>query len=435
VITLKRNMELDRKTRGSHMQKKCMVCPQSLLVTENLKKEDGLVLRSVYHTSKRHFYTLKCWIDNYYQKRIFQKNKMMMSISKEMVILVSKDGQNSEKFEKTEFENEDKVQQLIHENIENLPFYGQNEELRLLSISREFSTKHGPIDVLAIDENGDIYVIEAKLHKNSTRREIVAQVIDYASAMWADYKNFDRFENQLNQRTGQNLRDFIKNSDVFSGLGEDDLDTLVDKIKRNLAVGNFKFVLVMDELDEQLTNVIDFINSECSFSIYAVTFDYYNPEGLEIIIPNVYGREAEKSSRIKSSSSRKKWDENSFFEDLRKKIPNYIEQARKLYDFSKETPNCRIKFGSGATQGSINPVFQKISPMKSLFTLRSNGNFSFNFHWIDENDKQKEYRDKFIEKLSQIPELDVSANDKTKFKSVPLEIWTKHTDEIIRIRM
>jgi len=358
---------------------------------------------------------------------------MMMSTSIEMVILVSKDGQNSEKFEKTEFENEDKVQQLIHENIENLPFYGQNEELRLLSISREFSTKHGPIDVLAIDENGDIYVIEAKLHKNSTRREIVAQVIDYASAMWADYKNFDRFENQLNQRTGQNLRDFIKNSDVFSGLGEDDLDTLVDKIKRNLAVGNFKFVLVMDELDEQLTNVIDFINSECSFSIYAVTFDYYNPEGLEIIIPNVYGREAEKSSRIKSSSSRKRWDENSFFEDLRKKIPNYIEQARKLYDFSKETPNCRIKFGSGATQGSINPVFQKISPMKSLFTLRSNGNFSFNFHWIDENDKQKEYRDKFIEKLSQIPELDVSANDKTKFKSVPLEIWTKHTDEIIRI--
>ena len=65
MITLKKNMELDRKIRGSHMQKKCMVYPQSLLVTENLKKEDGLVLRSVYHTSKRHFYTLKCWIDNH----------------------------------------------------------------------------------------------------------------------------------------------------------------------------------------------------------------------------------------------------------------------------------------------------------------------------------------------------------------------------------
>jgi len=349
-----------------------------------------------------------------------------------LTLIISKDGQNSEKFEKTEFKNEDKVQQLIHENVENLPFYGQNEELRLLSISREFSTKHGPIDVLGIDENGDIYVIEAKLHKNSTRREIVAQVIDYASAMWDEYKNFDRFENQLNEKTGQNLTDFIKNSDVFSGLEGEELSALVDKIKRNLADGNFKFVLVMDELEEKLTSVVDFLNSKCSFSIYAVTFDYYNPEGLEIIIPNVYGREAEKSSSIKSSSGRKRWDENSFFEDVRKNIPNYFRQVEKLYTFSKETPNCRIKFGSGVTGGSINPVFQKISP-RSLFTLTSKGKFSFNFHWINEDDKQKEYRDIFIEKLSKIPEFDVSTNDKTRFKSVPLEIWTKFTDEIISV--
>ena len=65
MITLKKNMDLDRKTHGSHMQKKCMVCPQSQLVTENLKKEDGLVLRSVYHKLKRHFCTLKCWINNH----------------------------------------------------------------------------------------------------------------------------------------------------------------------------------------------------------------------------------------------------------------------------------------------------------------------------------------------------------------------------------
>lgn len=89
-----------------------------------------------------------------------------------MTIIISKEGK-SEKVEKDEFVHEDKIQELIHKNVENLPFYGQDDELRLLSLGREFPTRHGPIDVLGIDIDGNIYIIEAKLHKNSTRRDVV----------------------------------------------------------------------------------------------------------------------------------------------------------------------------------------------------------------------------------------------------------------------
>jgi hypothetical protein len=235
-----------------------------------------------------------------------------------MTIIVAKDGEKSKKIEKSNFELEDKIQDLIHNNAENLPFYGQDESLRLLSLGREFPTHHGPIDVIGIDDLGEIYIIEAKLHKNSTRREVVAQVMDYASAIWAEYKNFEEFQRKLKDKTGFDLKEFVKKNNPFSDIDDNDIEQIVQKVKQNIQTGNFKFVIVMDKLDDKLTNIIDFLNIKSSFSIYAVTFDYYKPEGFEIIIPNVYGRESEKASTIKSTSIRNNWNKDDFDEEFSK---------------------------------------------------------------------------------------------------------------------
>ncbi len=255
-----------------------------------------------------------------------------------MTIIVSKEGKDSEKVEKSDFIKEDKIQELIHNNVEHLPFYGQDESIRLLSLGREFPTHHGPIDVIGIDDLGGIYIIEAKLHKNSTRREVVAQVMDYASAIWAEYKNFEEFEKKIKERTGlQNLQEFIEKNNPFSDIEDNDIEQIVQKVKQNIQTGNFKFVIVMDKLDEKLTNIIDFLNSKSSFSIYAVTFDYYKPEGFEIIIPNVYGRESEKASTIKSTSVRNNWNKDDFDEVFSKTNHNTKtkEAIESLITFTK----------------------------------------------------------------------------------------------------
>lgn len=51
---------------------------------------------------------------------------------------------------------------------------------RLLVIGRQVETSFGGIiDILCIDENGDLVIIELK--RDKTPREITAQVLDYAS--------------------------------------------------------------------------------------------------------------------------------------------------------------------------------------------------------------------------------------------------------------
>ena len=50
---------------------------------------------------------------------------------------------------------------------------------------RELQTGAGPLDVVVIDADGQITLVECKLASNAQiRREIVGQVLDYASSLW-----------------------------------------------------------------------------------------------------------------------------------------------------------------------------------------------------------------------------------------------------------
>src|SRR5437870_3495998 len=68
---------------------------------------------------------------------------------------------------------EDMIQGWISEHPE---LFGLN----LLIIGREVATAHGgSIDLLGIDDEGDLAILELK--RDRTPREIIAQVLDYAS--------------------------------------------------------------------------------------------------------------------------------------------------------------------------------------------------------------------------------------------------------------
>ena len=83
-----------------------------------------------------------------------------------MSIIISKQGQTAQKLDRAEFEKEDYLQNYIHENPESIPVYEIEADKKLFVVAREFSTESGPIDALAIDKDGDIYVVETKLYKN-----------------------------------------------------------------------------------------------------------------------------------------------------------------------------------------------------------------------------------------------------------------------------
>ena len=351
-----------------------------------------------------------------------------------MTIIVSKDSSKFKKIESANFALEVNLQEKIHEGeIMKKIKLGPDEDLTLLTLAREFSTTSGPIDVIAIDTEGDIYIIETKLKKNSDRREILAQIIDYAGAMWDEFRDFNKFEEKLKDNpsfSAKSLSELIRNSD-FEIRSDLDIDKIIEKIKQNFEHGSFKFVTVWDKLESKLTNAIRYLNEKSHLTVYAVTFEYYKDAGLEILIPSVYGREAEKRSVVKGK--RMKWTIDTIHEEFKKNLSsNEYSAFEKLEQFLNENADEPLKIGTGA-HGSIGPVFKKLCPdefPRSFLTLYGDGQMVINYAWL-----KAEYRNKIAEKFSENPDLKIDFNaDLAKaYPRYTRDQWSQNIDNIISV--
>ena len=367
-----------------------------------------------------------------------------------MTIIARKDGKKFKNMEETDFDLEENIQELILDDQImkkiNLDF---TEDKTLVTLSREFESGNGRIDVLAVDADGHIYIIEAKLHRNSEgRRHIFAQIIDYAGGMWAKFSGdsgFVEFENQLLEHnskskdnlilSGKSLSEIILDSTL--GLGADiaNSDNIIRLMKENFISGEFKFVLVFDELDEQLKNTINYINEKSSMTIYAVTYEYYTDNNLEILIPSVYGRAAEQRS-TKKSSGRIPWTLEQTKQNFKDKLSaSEHKMFLKLYQFLDENKNM-MKIGNGVN-GSIGPVFDKLCRPElrgSFLTLDVGGGMKINYPWL-----KLELRKKIAESFSNNPELKMDSKsillsdldlDHT-YPTYSRDQWSNNVDSII----
>ncbi|OGY23849.1 MAG: hypothetical protein A2126_00525 [Candidatus Woykebacteria bacterium GWB1_45_5] len=227
-----------------------------------------------------------------------------------MAIIISKNGKDAVKVDKSDFQLEDKLQQYIYDNPESIPLYDIKEDIRLLILAREFTTKSGSIDALGVDKDGEIYLVETKFYKNPDKRTVVAQVLDYGAALWSSFRDFNDFAEQVSYHTN---KDFNQNLNQricdFFGISDEETDTLLENAKQNLRDGNFKFVVLMDHLHDQLKDLIIFLNNNSEFTVYAVELEYYKHEEFEILIPKIYGAEVKKSIGINATRQKIPTDE------------------------------------------------------------------------------------------------------------------------------
>lgn len=351
-----------------------------------------------------------------------------------MTIIISKNGKNAKKVDKVGFEQEDYLQKYIYDNPESVPLYDIKEDIHLLILSREFPTTSGPVDALGIDEDGEIYLIETKLYKNPDKRLVVAQVLDYGASLWNSYGDVDEFlqiiGNEINEKFKIPL--FLRIKEFFGMVDDQEVQTLLENMKRNLSSGNFRFVVLMDKLHSQLKDLIVFINQNSQFDIFAVEMEYYKYEDYEIMIPKLFGAEVKKNVSASSAGMRRKWNENSFFEDARSKLTEeQISAVQKVYDFSKNVAD-EISWGTGAAKGSFNPIFSKICP-RSLYSVYSNGRLNFNFLWLDDNADMEKYRDEFKDNLTKIRGIVIPTDYKQKSIGIPIDKWSSVVDEFIKV--
>jgi len=245
---------------------------------------------------------------------------------------------------------EDFLQASIADNPEVLGLKGLDETLRMLVLGTEFDR----IDILAIDQYGKIYIIETKLFKNDDKREVVAQVVDYGACLWGKYgadtpeatKQFwSRVDQKIRERSSgvgldETLKKFIsslKNEVTDETLGGA-LRELKANIEHNLCEGNFRYVVAMDRLPDDIKSHITFLNrvTKDDFWVLGVELEFYRPEkydGLQIVVPTVFGSEPRQKRSGKSGT---RWSEETFFESLDKLNDKELRDAvADLYKFTK----------------------------------------------------------------------------------------------------
>jgi len=341
-----------------------------------------------------------------------------------MAIIVQREGERAKIVSESRFPNEAELQRYVYENPEVLPISDIKEDVQFTVLDKETPAGTGYIDILGVDSDGELYIIETKLFGNSDKRWVLAQVLDYGAALWSTYQDPEAFLRMLEERLaarGESLGELLERS--FGEVSE-----VKAGIKQCIQSGSFRFIIMMDQVPSALKDLIQFVNSHSNFSVYAVELEHYKHNDLHIFVPHMFG--AEERKRGYGSSSGKKWDEASFFQDLEERTDaRTVAAVRKLYDFSKERAD-EISWGRGTGTGSFNPKFKYITP-QSLYTAWSNGRITINFGWLI-GDKAEELRERLRAELKKVQPLARYIPDGgLKSPGIPKEDWVPVCDNFL----
>lgn len=332
-----------------------------------------------------------------------------------MSIIISKLGEPTQRLDRAEFEKEDYIQSYIYENPESIPVYEIEESKKLLVVAREFSTESGPIDALAIDKDGDIYVVETKLYRNPDKRTVVAQALDYGASLWKHLNDFSEFarriDNEIQAKFHVTLEDKAKE---FFDIEQEGVQSMLERMGTNLKEGNIKFVILMDSMDERLKDLIIYVNQNSQFDIYAVQLEYYKFQAYEIMIPKIFGVEVKKNIRSSSTGGQRRiWNEQDFIAQSKDRLKTDAQKVIELYLFLKEKAN-KINWGTGTLNGSFAPVFFKVSKNTAIFSVYSDGEIMIKLNWLKHALSEMEmdkYAELIIEEMKKETSLEITKDD------------------------
>lgn len=156
--------------------------------------------------------------------------------------------------------DESKLESVLEKGTEMLG-------LDLLVVGRQVPTAFGKIiDLLCIDSEGDLHIIELK--RDKTPRDIVGQVLDYASwvrglgyddvvDMFSGHSPLVRFEEAFDERFGVGVPEAINE--------------------------NHHMVIVAGELDMSTERIVGYLSDEYGVTINAILFRHFTEGGHEYL--------------------------------------------------------------------------------------------------------------------------------------------------------
>lgn len=169
---------------------------------------------------------------------------------------------------------------------------------RCAVVGRETALASGYADLVLLDEGGKIALVEVKKEGNPDTRRVVAQLLDYAAAMWG--QTVEEFELRVvAPHLGQpiSIRSFLQASflseEPIAGNGEGDaapfidpIQAAVDALSDTLRRGAFTLVLAAPQIPPGVERVLDYLNAQ-GLRVFCVEYSYFADGTVTVLVPRL----------------------------------------------------------------------------------------------------------------------------------------------------
>lgn len=310
------------------------------------------------------------------------------------------------------YSKENELQHLLAESPSLISISDVRENAGSLVVAvQEFPLSIGYIDILAFSAEGDIAIIECKLASNSeAKRKVIGQVLEYGANLWQT--TYEELDQGVRLRNGESLAELVEKNVQSPDWDE---ETFRGNVESALASGNFILIIVVDEINEELTRIVRFMNAggRQGFDFAALEMRRFHNENSEMLIPRFFGP----SNTVKKTPNLPgtKWDEPTFFAELQELHgDSSVVVAKHLLEWSKKKVS--VWWGRGKESGSFVPYLFNNEIKYQLFAVWTNGTVEIYFQWLSSKPPfdQEEKRIELLSKLNQIDGINIpsSAIDK-----------------------
>ena len=164
---------------------------------------------------------------------------------------------------------------------------------RAIPVCLELPTPAGSADNLYITDNGDLIIAECKLWRNpEARRQVVAQIIDYAHAM-ASWTYEDMEEAIRKAQVPEGYDTPARLYDLFGDDAEIAEEDFVDAVSRNLRLGRMLLLIVGDGIREGVESLSAYLQRHAGFHFTLGVVElpvFKTPEGGYLVQPRTLAR-------------------------------------------------------------------------------------------------------------------------------------------------
>lgn len=186
------------------------------------------------------------------------------------------------------------AEKKLHDVLTQHPGLLPADDLRLrdpVVVGREANLESGYADLVLVDQVGQICLVEVKNEGNPDTRRVVAQLLDYAAALWQlDVDDFQRtvLGPYLDAAGGHSvgIAEYVQSRATSEAeIAAQDDGSLLAGLEQSLATGQFCFVVAAPAIPERLEKVIEYLNAQ-GHMIYGIEVGFFSGTA-ECFVPRV----------------------------------------------------------------------------------------------------------------------------------------------------